>query len=221
MKYTKKPVTIEAEQWFPPAEWPSAYPCPDPRPEFNKSVTFLDKEHALVHTIHQGQTVKIEPGDYIIPEPDGIHFYPCKEDVFKNTYEDYKGARVPSFLEELDRLQDGFYPDKQRGEIIGLLGLFGEAGEVLDEVVFDTHNQGLIENAINVARNIDALKKRVRSGEENVSLAYIESFEKYNTELADCFYYLNILRKNRGLSFNDLAEMSLKKIAAKGAAAKG
>jgi hypothetical protein len=31
-----------------------------------------------VHTIHFGQLVILEPGDWAIAEPDGKHFYPCK-----------------------------------------------------------------------------------------------------------------------------------------------
>jgi len=45
------------------------------------------KPYAWVETIHKGQTVTVQEGDYIIPEPDGIHFYPCKPDIFENTYE--------------------------------------------------------------------------------------------------------------------------------------
>jgi hypothetical protein len=40
-----------------------------------------------VHTIHGGQVVNLEIGDWIIPEPDGEHFYPCKPDIFQVTYE--------------------------------------------------------------------------------------------------------------------------------------
>lgn len=40
-----------------------------------------------VHTIHNGQIVLLEVGDWIIPEPDGKHFYPCKPDIFEATYE--------------------------------------------------------------------------------------------------------------------------------------
>lgn len=29
----------------------------------------------------------VAPGDWIITEPDGIHHYPCKPDIFENTYE--------------------------------------------------------------------------------------------------------------------------------------
>jgi hypothetical protein len=40
-----------------------------------------------VHTIHNNQIVILELGDWIIPEPDGKHFYPCKPDIFAETYE--------------------------------------------------------------------------------------------------------------------------------------
>ncbi len=86
-RYRKIPVEIEAEQWFEPDSWGNAFPCMDTREEFKKSVTWFDKGIANVHTIHNNQTVKIEAGDYIIPEPDGIHYYPCKEDIFLRTYE--------------------------------------------------------------------------------------------------------------------------------------
>lgn len=40
-----------------------------------------------VHTIHDNQVVNLEVGDWIIPEPDGEHYYPCKPDIFAKTYE--------------------------------------------------------------------------------------------------------------------------------------
>lgn len=86
-QYRKKPVIIEAHQWTEPEKWAEFYPCTDTRPQFNRSVTWLDAGHAIVHTIHKGQSVRIEHGDYIIPEPDGFHFYPCKPDIFEKTYE--------------------------------------------------------------------------------------------------------------------------------------
>lgn len=39
-----------------------------------------------VITIH-GQNTRVAEGDMIMPEPDGIHFYPCKPDIFEKTYE--------------------------------------------------------------------------------------------------------------------------------------
>lgn len=40
-----------------------------------------------VHTIHKGQTVLLEDRDWVMPEPDGIHFYPIKPGIFDATYE--------------------------------------------------------------------------------------------------------------------------------------
>jgi len=40
-----------------------------------------------VHTIHKGQIVNLEVGDYIIQEPDGEHYYPVKPDIFEQTYQ--------------------------------------------------------------------------------------------------------------------------------------
>ena len=40
-----------------------------------------------LHTIHEGQTVRLEPGDYVLPEPDGEHFYPVKAAIFEKNYE--------------------------------------------------------------------------------------------------------------------------------------
>lgn len=37
--------------------------------------------------MHDGQLVVLEDGDWVIPEPDGEHFYPCKDSVFQATYE--------------------------------------------------------------------------------------------------------------------------------------
>ena len=80
-KYRKKPVVIEAEQYV----------------EYGKLVKGMcnsltcfsrlnNKPH--VHTIHKDQTVDLEIGDWIIPENDGKHFYPCKPDIFEMTYDE-------------------------------------------------------------------------------------------------------------------------------------
>jgi hypothetical protein len=42
--------------------------------------------HGIVTTIH-GQETHVQIGDWIIAEPDGEHFYPCKSDIFAETYE--------------------------------------------------------------------------------------------------------------------------------------
>jgi hypothetical protein len=35
--------------------------------------------------------VILDVGDWIIPEPDGEHFYPVKPDIFEKTYEAVEG----------------------------------------------------------------------------------------------------------------------------------
>lgn len=74
-KFRKKPVVIDAVQF-------DGIPANDPpgvwrRPEDNSP---------YVVTIHD-QRCYVVAGDWIIPEPDGIHYYPCKPDIFAKTYE--------------------------------------------------------------------------------------------------------------------------------------
>jgi len=80
MKFRKKPVVIEAEQYVKYGGLVKGM-C-------NSRSCFAEghlKPH--VHTIHDNQIVILEIGDFIIPEPDGEHYYPCKPDIFKATYE--------------------------------------------------------------------------------------------------------------------------------------
>lgn len=77
--YRKKPVIVHAEQWFPGKQVNGVTPIVDG--------TIIGKSnYGTVTTIH-GQQTQVDPGDWIITEPDGIHHYPCKPDIFENTYE--------------------------------------------------------------------------------------------------------------------------------------
>lgn len=44
-----------------------------------------DQPH--VHPPGVGIAFKVEPGDWILPDPDGIHFTTCKPDVFEEIYQ--------------------------------------------------------------------------------------------------------------------------------------
>lgn len=74
-KYRKKPVVIEAEQFL------------GVDTAAVRGVCVCGSRPSHLHTIHEGQLVYLEHGDWIIPEPDGEHFYPCKPDIFEATYE--------------------------------------------------------------------------------------------------------------------------------------
>lgn len=81
MKYQKKPVIIEAEQFKGDPKQKGVCTCG----VLMEGIIGGCQPH--LHTIHQGQRVDLEIGDWIIPEPDGIHYYPCKNGVFERTYE--------------------------------------------------------------------------------------------------------------------------------------
>ncbi len=78
--FKKKPVIIEAHQY---KEYGLLV-----KGMCNSITCFTNvNKSPHVHTIHKNQTVDLEVGDWIIPEPDGKHFYPCKSDIFADTYE--------------------------------------------------------------------------------------------------------------------------------------
>lgn len=78
-KYRKKPIVIEAVQ-FRYGESPAGVCHCIEGP--GKAACYPH-----IHTIHQGQTVLLADRDWIIAEPDGEHFYPCKPDIFEATYD--------------------------------------------------------------------------------------------------------------------------------------
>jgi hypothetical protein len=73
MKYRKKPVVIEATQWFEHGDHPAVV-----------KLDVLPIENGWVKTLEGGHVVT--PGDYIITGVKGEH-YPCKPDIFKATYQ--------------------------------------------------------------------------------------------------------------------------------------
>lgn len=81
MKYKRKPgKIIESEQYKEYGKFVKGM-CN------SKSCYSAGNTQPHVHTIHNNQIVLLEVGDYILPEPDGVHFYPVKEDIFNETYE--------------------------------------------------------------------------------------------------------------------------------------
>jgi hypothetical protein len=76
MKFRKKPVVIEATQWFNHGDHPAvtAFFTHDPQ-QFG---------YGWVKTLEGGHIVT--PGDWIIRGVQG-ELYPCKPDIFEATYE--------------------------------------------------------------------------------------------------------------------------------------
>lgn len=85
-KFRKKPVVVEAEQWSPGKHVPGVTEVvwmPDGGTADGKP---LSCGYGHVVTIH-GEPAKVVSGDWVITEPDGVHHYPCKPDIFEATYE--------------------------------------------------------------------------------------------------------------------------------------
>jgi hypothetical protein len=94
-KFRKRPLVVEAEQWFPGKRVPGVILACD-----KEAPTNVDDEHghrmpfvggkedcpiAVVKTIHGYRIVR--EGEWIIAETDGLNFYPCRAEIFDVTYE--------------------------------------------------------------------------------------------------------------------------------------
>jgi hypothetical protein len=74
-KYRKKPVIIEAFQWFKHGD--------------SEIVEIYDGDVGWIETLEGGH--KVNPGDWIITGINGEH-YSCKPDIFEKTYEKVEEA---------------------------------------------------------------------------------------------------------------------------------
>lgn len=85
-KYRKKPVVVEAEQWFKNGDVPYADITP-----IDSDTEWICRECGNKASAH-GNCPTLEgfhivcPGDYIITGIKGEN-YPCKPDIFEQTYE--------------------------------------------------------------------------------------------------------------------------------------
>ena len=92
MKFRKKPVVIEATQWFKNGDHPGDVVryYRHPYHTGNRHCSHcnnLMEEHGWIDTLEGGHIVC--PGDWIITGVNGEH-YPCKPDIFQKTYEKVK-----------------------------------------------------------------------------------------------------------------------------------
>ena len=74
-RYRKKPVVVEAEQWFPD---PNVFQACDAL-----GVEYTTLEHCI-QTLEG--PLRVSPGDWIITGVKGER-YPCKPDIFAESYE--------------------------------------------------------------------------------------------------------------------------------------
>lgn len=92
MKYRKKPVVIDAYQWFKVSDYVEGkervvdyyrHPSMDGQHACAHCGVIMH-HHGYINTLEGGHIVC--PGDWIITGVNGEH-YPCKPDIFMKTYE--------------------------------------------------------------------------------------------------------------------------------------
>ena len=88
MKYRKKPVVIEATQWFKMGDHPAVK-----KPTTSLHLYWERRQGLPEGSLGEIQTLEgmmhVTPGDWIITSVEGEH-YPCKPDIFEMTYEEVK-----------------------------------------------------------------------------------------------------------------------------------
>jgi len=92
VRYRKKPVIIEAEQWLPCRKYDGVSPSVEmPTPPIPCEFLLLKRKYWLfgkqewwIKTL-EGE-LKPNSGDWIIKGVQG-EYYPCKPDIFEKTYE--------------------------------------------------------------------------------------------------------------------------------------
>ncbi|SEN60615.1 DUF2829 domain-containing protein [Palleronia pelagia] len=101
MKFRKKPVVIEATQWFQHGDHPAVK-----REILSQWATEKvgPETHGLIETLEGDHMVS--PGDWVITGVAGEH-YPCKPEIFAATYEPANRKFALSFSEALSALKAG------------------------------------------------------------------------------------------------------------------
>lgn len=93
MRFTKRPVTIEAIQYLGISNLLEVLEFTGRHPRFSE--WFANDQQYIAHVAADGERFKIftlegtmtaQPGDWIIRGVSGEH-YPCKPDIFQQTYE--------------------------------------------------------------------------------------------------------------------------------------
>lgn len=75
MKFRKKPLVIEAEQWFPEKKISGVEECP-----YQPGLFSIETLEGKLY---------VSEGDWIITGVEGER-YPCKDSIFQKTYEEVK-----------------------------------------------------------------------------------------------------------------------------------
>jgi hypothetical protein len=109
VKYRKRPIEVEAEQWTPDKTvagvlWEPASYSPVRAPG---DIAITHPARAYVVPAN-GQRVYLEAGDWVITEDDGVHHYACKPEIFdRPTKKRETAATQPAGRDSNPRLATG------------------------------------------------------------------------------------------------------------------
>lgn len=78
-QYVKRPVVVEAEQWFPGKVIPNV-----------ETADFMGDYGVFVRTMH-GDRLPLEPGDWVIQEAMPGRAYKCSAEAFRRIYDPFTG----------------------------------------------------------------------------------------------------------------------------------
>lgn len=180
-------------------------------------------------------------GDREQLEPVGIHHRDFEVVLDTSTvngsvalrFDRFEFPQDVNYFAKLTALQEHVGYKKYELSPVALLGLFGEAGEVLNEVSFwDVTYEGdrelltpcnelevLKHKAVSIAEQLDGFKKRIRGfpGLIKVSVDTEKSggTALFDMEVADQLYYLNLAAFGRGHRLDYYAKLSYDKVVAK------
>lgn len=138
MKFRKKPVVIEAVQWFKPGDHPKVIKMLDTaegQEPYSKTMEKAWGEHAAVFYAVQTLegNMRVSPGDWIITGVKGEQ-YPCKPDIFAQTYEPAEHMDKTTLAERLEGAATLLTAD---GDEWGVSELLKEAARAVREAVPD------------------------------------------------------------------------------------
>jgi NTP pyrophosphatase (non-canonical NTP hydrolase) len=100
---------------------------------------------------------------------------------------------------------------------LAILGIYGEASEVIDEVdIVAEKTPAMVEQSmytcVEYGKMMDKMKKDIRNGKMGNTEVIIHNFDKFDEELADLLYYVNALALGRGKTLDEIAQISNNKI---------
>jgi hypothetical protein len=84
-KYKKKPMPVDAVQWFKDGDHPQVKGIPSDHSLRDASGGNIWKKYGFIETLEGGHVVT--PGDYIVGPGVRGEYWPVKADIFEKTYE--------------------------------------------------------------------------------------------------------------------------------------